>query len=102
MKGTIIFSILDIEDGWDAIEHAIMEYEFRDGAVPIFILVQDAEGRNSINDTLTHTGLLASLESKNIILNSIVVGQNAEGDAEGIAPAPRVLGLTSNGYYSIQ
>jgi hypothetical protein len=62
------------EDGWDAIDHAIAEYEFRDGAVPVFVLVQNDEGRINLNTTLTHEGILAGLRSKNVIVNSLVVG----------------------------
>ena len=62
------------EDGWDAIEHAIAEYDFRPGAVPILVLVQNEEGRIDVNKTLTHDGVLAALKSKNVILNSLVVG----------------------------
>jgi len=80
--------VADVEDGWDAIEHAIMEYRFRDGSVPIFVLVQDEEGRFTQNRTVTHTGLLKSLESKNIILNSLVAGQNQLLDALGDEPDP--------------
>jgi hypothetical protein len=37
------------EDGWDAIDHAIAEYDFRPGAVPVFVLVQFGEGRETDN-----------------------------------------------------
>ncbi len=52
------------EDGWDAIEHAIAEYSPRSGSVPIFVLVQNDEGREVLNQTLTHEGVLAALQSK--------------------------------------
>jgi hypothetical protein len=26
------------EDGWDALDHAFSEYDFRPGAVPVFVL----------------------------------------------------------------
>jgi hypothetical protein len=80
-----------VEDGWDAIDHAIAEYEFRPGAVPIFILVQNTEGRNIRNpfelppstivqnSTLMHDGILAALKSKNVILNTIVQGRVESG-----------------------
>lgn len=69
------------EDGWDAMEHAIAEYNVRDGAVPIYVLLQNDEGRagndNSFgnNRTLVHDGVLAALRSKNAILNTLVVGE---------------------------
>jgi len=62
------------EDGWDSLEHTIAEYSFREGAVPIFVLVQGDQGRTLLNDALTHEGILAALQSKNVILNSIVAG----------------------------
>ncbi len=49
------------EDGWDAVEHAIAEYDFREGAVPVIVLVQADQGRTILNDTLTRTGVLAAL-----------------------------------------
>jgi hypothetical protein len=33
----------DNEDGWDAFEHLISEYKFRDGAVPVAILLQNQQ-----------------------------------------------------------
>jgi hypothetical protein len=58
------------EDGWDAIEHAIAEYPLRDGAVPVFVLVQHGSGREHLNTTLVRDGVLRAMESKNVILNS--------------------------------
>jgi hypothetical protein len=65
----------NFEDGWDAIEHAIAEYDFRDNAVPVFVLVQNDEGLTPANFTLTRDGILSALKSKNVILNTITVGQ---------------------------
>ena len=62
------------EDGWDALEHAIAEYPFREGAVPVFVLVQGQEGRVLLNNTLKRDGIFAALTSKNVVLNSMVVG----------------------------
>lgn len=76
----------DSEDGWDAIEHALAEYNFRNGAVPVFVLVQNEEGRVPLNDTLTRDGIFAALGSKNIILNSLVVGENQPNDPAGDPP----------------
>ena len=64
------------EDGWDAIDHAIAEYEFDDGAVPVFVLVQNEEARAPLNRTLTRDGIFAALRSKSVILNLMVVGDN--------------------------
>ena len=72
------------EDGWDAFEHAIAEYEFRPGAVPIVVLVQNDEGRidhvgNDLSST-TREGILATLQSKNVIVNSMVVGETIDNE----------------------
>jgi hypothetical protein len=74
----------DFEDGWDAIEHAMAEYPFRAGAVPVLVLVQSDEGRNELNATLTRPGVLAALQSKNVLLDSLVVGADVNG--EGFDP----------------
>ena len=66
------------EDGWDAIEHAIAEYDIRDGSVPVFVLVQNDEGRINLNSALERPGILAALRSKNAILNVIVPGESHE------------------------
>jgi hypothetical protein len=71
------------EDGWDAIDHAIAEYDFDDGSVPVFVLVQNDEGRFNLNATLTHDGVLAALRSKNVILNTFAVGQSTGTDPSG-------------------
>ena len=60
------------EDGWDALEHAIAEYDFRPGAVPVLVLVQNEEGRVPLSDTLTRDGIFAALRSKNANLNVMV------------------------------
>lgn len=66
-----------LEDGWDAIEHAIAEYDFRDGAVAIFVLVQNDEGRAPLDASFwTRDGVLSALESKNVILNTLTAGNN--------------------------
>lgn len=62
------------EDGWDSLEHAIAEYDIREGAVPIFVLVQGDQGRTYLNDTLTHDGVWRALESKDAVLNSVIAG----------------------------
>lgn len=83
------------EDGWDAIEYAIAEYGFREGAVPIVVLVQGDQGRSTLNETLTRTGILETLRSKNVIFNTITAGELLQ-DGETIT-APRVLELVNEG-----
>ena len=65
-------NVAGFEDGWDAIEHIVAEYKFRAGSVPVILMLQNAEGRNGLNKTLTCDGIVASLESKGILLNVLV------------------------------
>lgn len=74
----------DGEDGWDAFEHVIAEYKFRPGAVPVVIMLQNAEGRNDENQTLTKEGILSTLESKNILVNTLVFGSDASGSPKAL------------------
>lgn len=41
------------EDGWDSLEHAVAEYDFRPGAAVHFILLSDEPRRTVVNTTLT-------------------------------------------------
>lgn len=85
------------EDGWDSVEQAVAEYDIREGAVPVFILVQGDQGRTYLNDTLTHDGIRRALESKNAILNSVVAGTLLY---DGVPPSGFVsepLGLDQQG-----
>jgi hypothetical protein len=63
-----------VEDGWDAIEAAIAEYPFRDGAVSMLVHVQNGSGRIDFNTTLVRDGVLRALESKNVVFNSNIAG----------------------------
>jgi hypothetical protein len=72
------------EDGWDAIDHALAEYSFRSGAVPIVVLVQNQEGRTDLNQSLTREGILAALQSKGVILNAMTIGS----DVTATIPSP--------------
>lgn len=84
-----------LEDGWDAIDHALAEYDFRTGAVPILVLVQNQEGRNVLNRPLTREGLLATLDSKNVILNVMTVGSS-----DGSITPPPVFDLSKYGQHT--
>lgn len=105
-------SALDIdggtEDGWDAIDHALAEYEFRSGAVPVLVLVQSDEGRVNFNTTLTSEGVEASLRSANALLNVIVPGAASNLDANdpqyfdlfsiaSLGTGQRVVGVEADG-----
>jgi hypothetical protein len=67
----------DAEDGWDAVEHAIAEYPFRNGAVPVLVHLQRGSARvmNNNNQFLVRDAVLAALESKNVLVNSMTVAQ---------------------------
>ena len=82
------------EDGWDAMDHAMAEYDFRPGAVPIFALVQNEEGRirENQNGMLTHDGILAALNSKNVILDTLTVGASGSAGLFDLSP----FGLSSD------
>jgi hypothetical protein len=67
------------EDGWDAIEAAIAEYPFRDGAVPVLVVLQ-TEGRTITNTTLLREGILNALESKNVLVNTMIPGVAGGGE----------------------
>ena len=84
----------------DGIEHAIAEYEFRDGAVPVFVLVQNEEARTPLNRTLTRDGILSALESKNVLLNTLTVGRNREGQ-DGLAIFDETLPIFDLAPYEI-
>jgi hypothetical protein len=95
----------DGEDGWDAFEHVIAEYNFREGAVPVVVLLQNVEGRNRENTSLTRDGIFAALASKNIVLNTMTYGDTlgSTGIAELFDLSPyggnsnvRILGVEAD------
>lgn len=85
----------DNEDGWDGLEHAIAEFPFRDGAVPVVILVQNEQGRVFGNRALTYEGIAAALQSKNVLLNSMVVGDVATDIESDLWAAHDLFDLSS-------
>ncbi len=61
------------EDGWDAIEHTVAEYNFNPGAAVMFVLIQNTDGRWRDNlVSWTREGILETLKSQNVTLCSIV------------------------------
>lgn len=58
------------EDGWDGIDFA-NSYSFRSGAARNYILVTD-EDRDTVDNTLTYNGVLASMTSTNTLLNAVL------------------------------
>jgi len=61
------------EDGWEGIDHGLAEYQFRPGAAVNVVLLQNGNGRNTLNTTLTKEGILSALGTRNAVLNSIVM-----------------------------
>jgi hypothetical protein len=97
------FAFGGIEDGWDGIEHVVSEYRFRPGAVPVVVLVQNEEGRNRYNTTLLREGILAALESKNVLVNVLTYGDGFNGRPElfdlaeyGGSADVRILGVEAD------
>ncbi len=95
------------EDGWDAIEHTLTEYQFREGSVPVLVLLQSDEGRISENGTLTREGILSGLNAANAVLNVIVPGAASNTDIDdptyfdlfstsSIAANQRVVGVEAD------
>jgi hypothetical protein len=58
------------EDGWEAIDYALNNYTFRTEAGLNFILITDEERDDTV--PLTYSGVLAALQSKNVLLNTVV------------------------------
>jgi hypothetical protein len=93
----------DGEDALDAIEHLIAEYRFRPGAVAAAIVLQNVEGRNQQNSTLTRDGILAALESNNVLVNYLGFGSSPQSNTKMFDLAPyggdpnvRILGVKSD------
>jgi hypothetical protein len=90
------------EDGWDAFEHVVSEYRFRPGAVPVVVLLQNVEGRNYFNTTLTRDGVLAALKSKNVVVNTMTYGgDSGNGELFDLSPYGgnsdvRILGVEAD------
>ncbi|MFW6372700.1 MAG: PEP-CTERM sorting domain-containing protein [Thermodesulfobacteriota bacterium] len=59
------------EDGWEAIDFALDNYNFRGNAAVNFILITD-EDRDILDSTLTYSSILNELSSKDVLLNSVV------------------------------
>lgn len=97
----------ETEDGWDALDHAFAEYDFRPGAVPVFVMLQSEGARSGqtdpANDTLTRDGILSALRSKNVIVNVMAVKQDASSanglfdlSPYGLSNDIRILGVEAD------
>ena len=64
-------------------EHALQEYDFREGAAPILVLVQSDEGRTVVNSTLTQDGVLAALDGRDAILTTLTPGRRTTPNSFG-------------------
>ncbi|WP_017716408.1 hypothetical protein [Kamptonema formosum] len=80
------------EDGYSAINYALNNYSFREGAAVNFVLVSD-EDRDNGNGSLNFNSILSGLQQKNALLNVVVnhqlTGENGQqaigADAQGNA-----------------
>jgi hypothetical protein len=80
------------EDGYSAINYALNNYSFREGAAVNFVLVSD-EDRDNSNGSFNFNSILSGLQQKNALLNVVVnhqlTGENGQraigADAQGNA-----------------
>ncbi len=85
---------------WDSIEHAIAEYEFREGAAVIFVAFRRSDsgtpfaGNSPEHGAVqTHEGILAAMQSYNATLNTVV---QATFDSAMFGPDGFVLGVEAD------
>lgn len=69
------------EDGYSAIDYALNNYSFRDGAAVNFVLVTD-EDRDTIANNVNFNSILNGLQSKNALLNVVVNHQMVDGNGQ--------------------
>lgn len=68
----------DTEDGYDAIDSALTDYEFREAAALNFVLITD-EDRDILDSNLGFESVLAGLSSRNILLNGVLDASFVDG-----------------------
>lgn len=78
------------EDGWRAIDFALNAFAYSSNAAINFILVTDEDRDVTFGSTLTFNSVLASLTSRNILLNAIVDNRFSNGST-------RALGIDDQG-----
>lgn len=66
------------EDGYSGIDFAISSFSYTPGAAINYVLVTD-EDRDNTNNSLSYGSVLASLTSRNILLNAVVNAQYRVG-----------------------
>jgi len=76
------------EDGYSAIDYALNNYSFRDGAAVNFVLVTD-EDRDNGNDSLNFDNILSRLQAKNALLNVVVNHQMTDKNGRQVIGADR-------------
>ncbi len=78
------------EDGWQAIDFALGNYDFNTNSAINFILVTDEERANT-DGSITYNSVLSGLKKYNALLNAVVNAQFICGDQT------RALGIDSKG-----
>jgi hypothetical protein len=78
------------EDGYSAINYALNNYSFRDGAAVNFVLITD-EDRDISANSVTFDSILNGLQSKNALLNVVVNHQMVSGNQQ------RAIGADAHG-----
>ncbi|WP_254567807.1 vWA domain-containing protein [Oscillatoria sp. HE19RPO] len=78
------------EDGYSAIDYALNNYSFRDGAAVNFVLITD-EDRDIRANSVNFNSILNGLQSKNALLNVVVNHQMFNGNRQ------RAIGADAQG-----
>lgn len=78
------------EDGYSAIDYALNNYSFRDGAAVNFVLITD-EDRDIRANSVNFNSILNGLQSKNALLNVVVNNQIVDGNRQ------RAIGADAHG-----
>jgi hypothetical protein len=79
-----------LEDGYSAIDYALNNYSFRDGAAVNFVLITD-EDREIRSNSVNFNSILNGLQSKNALLNVVVNNKIVDGNGQ------RAIGSDANG-----
>ncbi len=78
------------EDGYSAIDYALNNYSFRNGAAVNFVLVTD-EDRDIGNTSLNFNNILSGMQAKNALLNVVVNSPMTGSNGQ------RAIGADANG-----
>ena len=80
-----------LEDGWEAIQYGINNYNYRTTAALNLILVSD-EDRDPTNASITYANTLSAIQGKKALLNAVVNAYFVDGAGR------RALGIDSDGF----